>query len=110
CDAWHHKYIFPNGVAPGLSQDLSALEPYFVCEDVDNFGADYDPTLQGWFRNLDEGWHEVEETYGGKQDPTFRMMKYYLLGVAGGFRSRYMQLFQLVLSKHGVPGGYMPVR
>lgn len=109
-DPWHDKYIFPHGVLPSLSQDFGALEPYFVCEDVDNFGADYDPTLQGWYRNLDDGWQELEETYGTKQDSTFRMMKYYLLSSAGGFRSRYMQLFQLVLSKNGIPGGYIPVR
>jgi cyclopropane-fatty-acyl-phospholipid synthase len=29
---------------------------------------------------------------------------------AGSFRSRKNQLWQIVLSKHGVPGGYITVR
>lgn len=36
----------------------------------------------------------------------FRMWSYYLLSCAGGFRAREIQLWQWVLSKRGVPGGY----
>ena len=77
---------------------------------MDNFGADYDLTLQAWFQNLVTHWPELEGMYGNMDGQTFRMMKYYLLGVAGGFRSRFMELFQVVLSPNGVPGGYMPER
>jgi cyclopropane-fatty-acyl-phospholipid synthase len=38
------------------------------------------------------------------------MWKYYLLSCAGTFRSRCQQLWQIVLSKKGVPGGYESVR
>ena len=35
-----------------------------------------------------------------------RMWRYYLLSCAGAFASRSIQLWQLVLSKGGVVGGY----
>jgi len=35
-----------------------------------------------------------------------RMWEYYLLMCAGTFRSRRNQLWQLVMSKHGLKGGY----
>lgn len=110
CDAWFHKYIFPNGVAPSIAQVSHAFDGLFVCEDVDNFGADYVPTLEAWYRNLAKHWHLLESFYGSVHEPNFRMMKYYLLGVAGAFRARHMQLHQFVLSPSGVPGGYKPVR
>lgn len=109
-DPWFHKYIFPNGVITSLSRIASACEPHFVIEDVDNFGADYEPTLLAWFQNLSEGWDEFEHVYGSRDGPTFRMMKFYLVGVAGGFRARHVQLFQVVLSPRGARGGYRPVR
>ncbi len=37
------------------------------------------------------------------------MWKFYVLGSAGGFRARKMQLWQMVLSKGDVPS-YAPVR
>lgn len=110
CDPWFDKYIFPNGVAPSLKQIAAAFDGIFVCEDIDNFGADYDQTLQAWYRNLDEGWDSLKALYGTRSDLVFRMMKYYLLSVAGGFRSRHMQLHQVVLSPKGIAGGYRPVR
>jgi cyclopropane-fatty-acyl-phospholipid synthase len=38
------------------------------------------------------------------------MWKFYLLSCAGSFRARNIQLWQIVLSKRGVPGGYQSVR
>jgi cyclopropane-fatty-acyl-phospholipid synthase len=34
------------------------------------------------------------------------MWRYYLLSCAGAFRARDLQVWQWVLSKDGVPGGY----
>ncbi|MEO1367489.1 MAG: cyclopropane-fatty-acyl-phospholipid synthase, partial [Acidobacteriota bacterium] len=36
----------------------------------------------------------------------YRMWRFYLLGCVGRFRARRNQLWHLVLSKRGVPGGY----
>ncbi|WP_372683531.1 class I SAM-dependent methyltransferase [Desulfosarcina sp.] len=43
-------------------------------------------------------------------DPWISMLTYYLLACAGSFRSRRNQLWQIVFSKNGVPGGYESVR
>jgi hypothetical protein len=41
----------------------------------------------------------------------YRMWSYFLLSSAGGFRARNTnQLWQIVLSKKGVPGGYITFR
>lgn len=102
-DPWIHKYIFPNGQIPSLAEISGACEKLFVIEDLHNFGAYYDKTLMTWFKNFDEGWHELKSSYG---DRFYRMWKYYLLSCAGAFRSRDIQLWQIVLSKNGVEGVY----
>jgi len=105
---WINKYIFPNGMLPSHSQISKAVEGLFVIEDWHNFGADYDRTLMVWFDNFDKNWPKMKDKYGKH---FYRMWKYYLLAVAGDFRSRNgSQLWQIVLSKNGVPGGYKSVR
>lgn len=106
-DPWIEKYIFPNGMLPSLAQLTNACEHLFVVEDLHNFGADYDKTLLAWWHNFDNHWKELQHHY----DPRFyRMWKYYLLLCAGGFRARRLQLWQIVLSKSGIPGGYTSIR
>ena len=106
-DAWVNKYIFPNGVLPSLKDISMAIEHLFVLEDLHNFGTDYDKTLMAWFKNFDANWNQLSEKYGNR---FYRMWKYYLLSCAGAFRARNIQLWQLVLSKTGVQGGYTSVR
>lgn len=106
-DPWFGKYIFPNSMIPSMKQISEAAERLFVIEDWHNFGQDYDPTLMSWFNNFDRNWDRLRERYG---EQFYRMWKYYLLSSAGTFRSRCLQLWQIVLSKKGVKGGYMPVR
>jgi cyclopropane-fatty-acyl-phospholipid synthase len=105
-DAWIDKYIFPNGMTPSVAQLGKAMEGLWVVEDWHNFGPDYDKTLMAWWRNFDRAWPSLETKYGGR---FYRMWKYYLLGCAGGFRARRLQLWQLVLSKGDIPS-YAPVR
>ncbi len=106
-DPWIEKYIFPNGLIPSIAQVGTALENLFVMEDWHNFGADYDKTLMSWYENFDRNWPTLRDTYG---DKFYRMWKYYLLSCAGLFRARGAQLWQLVLSKKGVLGGYQSIR
>lgn len=102
-DPWIHKYIFPNGQIPSLTDIAGASEKLFVVEDLHNFGAYYDTTLMAWFENFDAGWSELEPEYGER---FYRMWKYYLQSCAGAFRARDIQLWQLVLSKNGIQGVY----
>ncbi len=106
-DLWVDRYIFPGALIPSPSQVGKAIEGLFVAEDMHNFGADYDTTLMAWFKNFDAAWPSLREKYG---DRFYRMWKYYLLSCAGAFRARDTQLWQVVLSKNGIKGGYASVR
>lgn len=106
-DPWINKYIFPNGMLPSIKQLSQSMEGLFVMEDWHNFSADYDKTLMAWYGNLEKNWDNLKLKY----DQRFhRMWKYYLLSCAGSFRARSNQLWQIVLSKNGVIGGYQSTR
>jgi len=107
CDPWFNKYIFPHGMLPSVKQLGETMEGLFVMEDWHNFGPDYDKTLVAWYHNFDKHWPIYEEEYS---DQFYRMWKYYLLSFAGAFRARRTQLWQIVMSKYGVPGGYESIR
>ncbi|MDP2365327.1 MAG: cyclopropane fatty acyl phospholipid synthase [Ignavibacteria bacterium] len=107
-DAWTHKYIFPNGMLPSISQLGRAIEGLFIMEDWHNIGADYDKTLMSWYNNFITNWDCLKSKYNER---FFRMWKYFLLSSAGAFRARNKnQLWQIVLSKNGVLNGYNPIR
>lgn len=106
-DPWIARYIFPNSMLPSARQLTRTLEGRFVIEDWHNFGADYDPTLIAWRDRFDAAWPELSARY----DERFRRMwRLYLSASAAVFRTRRNQLWQLVLSPTGVPGGYRAAR
>ncbi|MBS0485886.1 MAG: cyclopropane fatty acyl phospholipid synthase [Proteobacteria bacterium] len=106
-DPWIAKYIFPNSMLPSAGQIAAAREGVFVIEDWHNFGADYDKTLMAWRANFDAAWPQLKARY----DERFRRMwRFYLSASAAVFRARRDQLWQLVLSPHGIPGGYRAPR
>ena len=106
-DPWIGKYIFPNSMLPSAAQITQASEGLFVLEDWHNFGADYDRTLQAWRANVERAWPALDARY----DERFRRMwRFYLAGSMATFRARHSQLWQLVLSPKGVPGGYVAPR
>lgn len=106
-DPWFNKYIFPNGCLPSMVQLSRAMETLFLVEDWHNFGQYYDQTLLAWDQNFQNNWHLISSQYDMQ---FYRMWRYYLLMCAGMFRSRTAQLWQIVLSKSGVVGGYESVR
>lgn len=106
-DPWIHKYIFPNGMLPSIRQIGAAIEHIFTMEDWHNFGTDYDTTLMAWFKNFEEAWPALKHAYGER---FYRMWKYYLLMCAGTFRARENQLWQIILSKGRISGGYTSIR
>jgi len=106
-EPWFGRYVFPNSMIPSMNQISEAAEKLFIIEDWHNFGSYYDPTLMSWFNNFDRNWDALHELY---DDRFYRMWKYYLLSSAGTFRSRCLQVWQIVFSKKGIPGGYAPVR
>ena len=107
-DPWIARYIFPNSMLPSAAQIASASEGLFVLEDWHNFGTDYDRTLQAWWSNIQAAWPRLDAL---RYDQRFRRMwHFYLAGSMATFRSRRAQLWQLVLSPEGVPGGYRAPR
>lgn len=102
-DSWTNKYIFPNGMTPSTQQVGAATEGLFQIEDWHSFGQYYDTTLMAWHENFQKHWNELEGNYDARFK---RMWQYYLLTAAASFRARRNQLWQLVLSKGGVKGGY----
>ena len=87
--------------------DISrAIENVFVMEDMHNISAYYDATLMAWHENFELHWPEIANRY---DDRFYRMWRYFLLTNAGAFRSRRLQLWQLVFSPEGVSGGYQRV-
>ncbi len=106
-DPWSHKYIFPHGVLPSMKQLSIALEPLFIVEDWHNFGVYYDKTLLAWDQNFVDNWDQLQGHFDSR---FYRMWRYYLLMCAGMFRARMAQVWQIVLSKEGVKGGYESIR
>ena len=106
-DSWSERYIFPNSMLPSAKQITAACEGRFVLEDWHNFGPDYDPTLLAWLRNFERHWPELKAAYGPR---FYRMWKYYLTAFAGTFRARHNHVWQIVLSKKGLPGTYRAPR
>jgi len=84
---------------PSLRQISDATENLFVIEDVHNLGPHYDKTLLAWNGKFQRAWSLLKDRYS----PRFkRMWEYYLLSCAGAFRARNIQLWQMVMIKHGV--------
>ena len=107
-DRWIEKYIFHNSILPSAVELTQAAEHVLVLEDWHNFGASYAKTLHAWNRNWEAARGQLPDD---KYDERFcRMWRYYLLACAGAFESRSIQLWQLVLSKDGIMGGYDAVR
>lgn len=106
-DPWIERYIFPNSMLPSMAQIATASEGLWVTEDWHGFGTYYDRTLMAWYENFERRWSEIASSYGER---FHRMWRFWLLSSAAAFRSRRNQLWQLVLSPTGVPGGYREVR
>jgi cyclopropane-fatty-acyl-phospholipid synthase len=92
---------------PSAAQLSKSFEDLFVMEDWHNFGVDYDKTLMAWYDNFSTAWDTLKSQYS---DRFFRMWKYFLLTEAGAFRARRNQVWQIVLSKDGIIGGYQSAR
>ena len=102
-DPWIQKYIFPNGMLPSIAQIGASIEGLFVMEDWQNLSVHYDLTLAAWRANFMAHADELRQKLGG----TFmRMWRFYLSASAAAFRARKNQLWQIVLSPNGLPGGY----
>jgi cyclopropane-fatty-acyl-phospholipid synthase len=94
---WFSKYIFSDGVAPSLNQvERASMKTFGGPVDIHRITADYDRTLLEWHKNFTAAWPELKDDYSERFK---RMWDFYLLSVAGGFRSKELQLDQSVFVK-----------
>lgn len=99
-DPWIERYIFPNSHLPSISQIGIAVEERFVVEEWQNWASDYDRTLMAWFQNFEASWEKIKANYNER---FYRMWKFYLLVSAASFRSRRLQVWQILLSQWDWP-------
>ncbi len=106
-DPWVDRYIFPNGMAPSVTQLGEAFENLYVMEDWHNFSTDYGKTTMAWLERFEESWESIKQPY----DEEFRRMwRYYLCCFGGAFFARTLQTWDIVLSKIGGREKYISVR
>ncbi|MCK2240878.1 MULTISPECIES: cyclopropane-fatty-acyl-phospholipid synthase family protein [unclassified Crossiella] len=99
--SWIHKYIFPGGICPSLESIGRNVR-----EDTELTGAGrrplgphYAQTLRLWRERFLANWPRVEQL---GFDRTFRRMwEFYLAYSEAGFRSGYLNVWQIALSRKG---------
>lgn len=90
-----------------MTHIVKATDGKFVVEDWHNFGPDYAKTLNAWRANFNASWAKFENEYGPR---FYRMWIFYLTMCEGLFKSRTVQLWQIVLSKGGLKTEYRAPR
>ncbi len=103
-DVWLSTRIFPNGVLPSLRGIVSASENFFRISDLESFGEDYDRTLMAWSENFKRHWSDIRVAKNSQgevmfDEAFFRKWQYYLLICAGAFRSKKIDVCQILLIK-----------
>ncbi|HEX7885349.1 MAG TPA: cyclopropane-fatty-acyl-phospholipid synthase family protein [Phenylobacterium sp.] len=94
---WIHKYIFPGGYIPALSEVLPAIERAGLwVTDIEILRLHYAETLKAWRERFVAHRDEIAARY----DERFcRMWEFYLSLSEVGFRRRGCMVFQIQLAK-----------
>ncbi len=95
-NAWVHKYIFPGGYCPALSEVLPAVERARLwTTDVEILRLHYARTLTEWHKRFQARRDEIRRLY----DERFcRMWEFYLLGAEMAFRNQSQMVFQIQMA------------
>lgn len=93
---WIHKYIFPGGYVPSLSELAPALERsgLWTC-DLEVWRLHYAKTLRHWRDRFDANIDTVRSMYDAR---FVRMWRYYLTICIMGFEEQNQAVFHLQLS------------
>jgi cyclopropane-fatty-acyl-phospholipid synthase len=96
--AWIHKYIFPGGYIPALSEVLPHLEEQgLYVTDIEILRLHYAETLRHWAKRFAHNRVRAAEIY----DERFcRMWEFYLAASECAFRFGGMNNFQIQFSRH----------
>jgi cyclopropane-fatty-acyl-phospholipid synthase len=94
---WTRRRIVPGGYMPALSEIADVLEPNGLrVVHVENLRPHYARTLACWLERFESNGARVEEMFGER---FVRMWRLYLASAQAGFRSGWMQLYQVVFVK-----------
>lgn len=92
---WIHKYIFPGGRLPSVEALEAAFDEHTGLRRTErhSFGPSYATTLQHWRQRFLERWDEVRAL--GFSERFRRTWEFYLAYSEAGFRSGYLDVWQL---------------
>lgn len=98
-NTWLHKYIFPGGYSPALSEVLAAIEKVGLwVTDVEILRLHYAETIRHWRQRFQANRERVKQTAG--YDERFcRMWEFYLAGCEVSFRYMNQMVFQIQIAK-----------
>ncbi len=95
---WVHKYVFPGGVLPSLRAVDHALQSTSLrVTESRRLGVSYARTLQEWRHRFNAHHDEVREL--GFDETFVRMWNFYLAYTEAGFAAKYIDDWQLSLSR-----------
>jgi len=100
--SWIQKYIFPGGIIPSLQsidETLAAHTTLRVSEQRE-LGAHYARTLHLWRERFNEQWPRVHQL--GFDETFRRMWEFYLAYCEAGFRTGYLGVSQLQMTREPV--------
>ncbi|WP_405913945.1 class I SAM-dependent methyltransferase [Streptomyces sp. NBC_00963] len=100
---WIQKYIFPGGLLPSVEavEQITGERTGLRMARRDGFGAHYAETLRLWRERFTERAQQVEAL--GFDETFRRMWTFYLAYSEAGFRSGYLDVQQMLLTKEGTP-------
>ncbi|TWF92941.1 SAM-dependent methyltransferase [Saccharopolyspora dendranthemae] len=92
---WIHKYIFPGGQLPSIEALETAFDTHTGLRRTErhSFGPSYATTLRHWRQRFLSRWDEVRDL--GFSERFRRMWDFYLAYSEAGFRSGYLDVWQL---------------
>lgn len=96
---WIQKYIFPGGLIPSLDVIDSTLAEHtsLAVSSRRSLGQDYALTLHQWRDAFNANWDAVRAQ--GFDETFRRMWEFYLAYCEAGFRTGYLDVFQLQLER-----------
>ncbi|MGD1094994.1 MAG: cyclopropane-fatty-acyl-phospholipid synthase family protein [Bryobacteraceae bacterium] len=93
---WIRKRIFPGAYAPTLREVMDVLEPQnYSVLDIENLRLHYGKTLEHWLCRFEKAHDQVVAGYDSWFERAWRL---YLAGSIAGFRTGYLQLFQITFA------------
>lgn len=95
---WIHKYVFPGGELPSLrALDTALTGTTLRVTESRRIGSSYARTLEEWRHRFNDRLVEVAEL--GFDETFVRMWNFYLAYCQAGFAARYIDDYQLGLSR-----------